>query len=306
MRPQLEKVTATFRSSWRYHELSEPRFRFEWHHHEEYELTLVTAGHGRRFVGSSISAYGPGDLVLIGPDLPHAYETPLPGGDTVNEAVVLQFRRDFLGDDLLAAPEFAGVSRLLDQASRGLCFNGEQGEGMRRQILQLRDEQGVRRTLGLLQVLAEAAELRPQVLAAADYAPRPHEEANLRIDAVCRLLHASYAEAITLERAAEAAHMSPGAFSRFFHRTMGRTFQGYLTELRIGAACRLLAETEHPVSRVATECGYHNITNFNRRFRQVMEINPSTYRTYFRQRGPQATPGADSGPGRGPTSGAAG
>ncbi|WP_455356460.1 AraC family transcriptional regulator [Streptomyces sp. SYSU K217416] len=284
MQPQYEKVATPVGASWRYHVLRKRRFQFEWHHHEEYELTLVTAGRGRRFIGDSISAYNPGDLVLIGPDLPHAFETTLDADTEPSEAVVLQFRRDFLGAGMLSSPEFAGVARMLDQASRGLHFPDLSTERLRHQVLDMQHVTGARLTLGLLNMLTELSDIRPHRLASEDYSPQLREGANLQIDSVCRFLHDSYTEKITLEDVAAVAHMSPGAFSRFFRRTMGRTFQDYMTELRIGAACRLLSGTELPVSRIATQCGYQNIANFNRRFRQLMGTTPRTYRSYFHRR----------------------
>lgn len=88
--------------------------------HPEFELTLLTRGVGTRLVGDCVQEYGPGDLALIGPELPHTYVST-PGQDG-QEAIVVQFRRDFLGADFFSSPEFAAVAWPLERSARGLAF----------------------------------------------------------------------------------------------------------------------------------------------------------------------------------------
>ena len=95
-------------------------------------------------------------------------------------------------------------------------------------------------------------------------------------------MQAAYDRPITLDEAAALAHLSRAAFSRFFHRTMGRTFTDYLNEVRVDAACRLLVETDLPVTAVAARCGFRNLSWFNRRFLRRKGVQPLRYRQQFR------------------------
>lgn len=272
-----ERIDALPRTSWKFHVRSEPRFPFRWHFHDEYELTLITRGTGRRFVGDSLEAYDPGDLVLFGEDLPHAYVSDTADG---NEAVVLQFRRSFLGRELFDAPDFAAVGALLARSRRGLAFPpGALPEARMRGLGRL---DGAERTLGLLGVLVELARIPdPRPLASEHYQPTLNVTTRARIDVVCRFLQEAYARPVTLAEVAAVAHLTPAAFSRFFQREMGRTLTAYLTELRISAACRLLASTDLPVATIAGRCGYGNLANFNRRFRALKQMAPREYRRAF-------------------------
>lgn len=275
MRASFEHIEVTQDLSWSCYLRREPAFPFTWHYHHEYELTLITAGSGTRFVGDSIEDYHPGDLTLIGPDLPHTYASA--GGNGRHEAVVIQFRRDFLGGGFFARPEFAAVAALLAGAARGLRVEAAEP------LAELVGLPPAERTLGLLGTLVRlAASAGARPLASPHYRPALNRAAGERVDAVMRLLHERYAEPLTLDEIAAAAHMAPAAVSRFFRRTTGATITGYRNAVRVSAACRLLVDSDRRVADIAAECGYHNLAHFNRRFRALKGVSPREYRARFR------------------------
>lgn len=118
MRPEREHIPTAPGVSWQYHVRRAAEFGFGWHYHPEVELTLITEGSGTRIVGDSIENYRPGDLTLIGAELPHTFVSAPDTAD--HEAIVVQFRSDFLGPEFLTRPEFVGLARLLDAAASGL------------------------------------------------------------------------------------------------------------------------------------------------------------------------------------------
>jgi AraC-like DNA-binding protein len=276
-----EQIETADEVSWKVHTRTGERFDFDWHFHREYELTLITSGAGRRFVGDSIEEYTAGDLVLTGPDLPHTYASREEG--TPPEAVVVQFRRDFLGPGLLAGPDLAPIGALLDRASAGLCFPAPRPAAIDTTLRGLPGQPGPERTIDLLRVLlrlARSDNIRP--LASPGYRPALNHATRDRLDDVCRYLQAHYSEPVSLREVSRVAHLSPAACSRFIRRTIGRTLTEYLNELRIGAACQLLAETDRQVAEVAITCGYPNLANFNRQFRKLKATTPTAYRAAFR------------------------
>ena len=280
MRAELQPPPATPGASWRYHIRRSDQFAFSWGFHEETELVLIIDGHGRRLVGDSSESYAPGDLALIGAEVPHTYVSS-PGVEH-NAAVIVQFVPHFLGADLWRCPEFSGIAGLLRGARRGLAFDGTP-RSVERRLVRLGALPPARRTLallGLLQTLADDGTGRP--LVGAGYTPDLGETTRHRIDTVCSFLQAVYHRPVTLGEAAGLLNMSDAAFSRFFHRTMGRTFTEYLNEVRIDAACRLLVETELPVTVVAARSGYRNLSHFNRRFLRRKGTQPRRYRRQYR------------------------
>jgi AraC-like DNA-binding protein len=279
MEAVLQRIETPPEVSWQLHVRREAHFDFHWHYHPECELTLITHGTGRRFVGDSVEEYGPGDLVLMAPNLPHTYASE--GNSAHAEAIVIHFRPDFLGAPLFAGPDLAPIREMLTRAARGLARPAQQDAGISELLAQLGARPGPERTIGLLDVLLRLARLETRALASRGYQPSYDSASSRRLDDMCRHLHAHFADPVTLSEIARVAHMTPAACSRFFHRAMGRTLTGYLTELRIGAACRMLASTDRPVAEIAATCGYPNLANFNRRFRLLKATTPTDYRAAF-------------------------
>jgi AraC-like DNA-binding protein len=276
-----EQIETASEVSWKVHRRAEERFDFHWHFHPEYELTFITSGTGRRFIGDSIEEYTPGDLVLTGPDLPHTYASH--EGPTLAEAVVVQFQRDFLGRKLFSVPDLTPIGKMLDRASTGLCFPAPRRAAIDAALGGLPERPGPERTIDLLHALLRLARSHNiRQLASPGYRPTLNHATRDRLDDVCHYLHAHYSGPVVLDEVARVAHLSPAACSRFIRRTMGRTLTEYLNELRIGAACRFLAETDRQVAEIATACGYPNLANFNRQFRKVKGMTPGAYRAAFR------------------------
>jgi AraC-like DNA-binding protein len=275
VRAIFEHIEATSQLSWKLFVRQGSHFPFTWHFHREYELTLITGGNGTRFVGDCVEEYGPGDLTLIGPEMPHTYAST-PGRDG-HEAIVVQFRRDFLGQGFFDRPEFAGVAALLERSARGLSFPADAVE--MRELGEMRPPEQTLALLDALVRLSRSAEARP--LAGEHHIPTLNGAARDRIDAIVRLLHEDHTAPITLETVAHVAHMAPASVSRFFRHTTGATITGYVTMLRVNAACRLLRDTDQRISAIAADCGYANLSNFNRRFRELKGMSPRQYRAHW-------------------------
>jgi AraC-like DNA-binding protein len=272
----------------------EHSYEFAWHHHREYELTLITEGTGTRYVGTTVERYQPGDLVLLGPDLPHTFASR-PSEDCAGRdredcagrdwagAVVTQFRHEFLGPGFFALPQFEIIDRLLTRCARGLTF-GRAPDDMQALLTRMPRLEPAARTVALLDILQRLATTAAATeITGPGYAPAPSTTMSDRIDAVCRYLQQAHTAPVHLAEVAALAHMSPTSFSRFFSRAMGRTLTDYVNQLRIETACSLLTATALPVTEVAARSGYHSLSNFNRRFRELKGLRPTDYRAAHTQ-----------------------
>ncbi|MGL4176489.1 MAG: AraC family transcriptional regulator [Dermatophilaceae bacterium] len=275
MLPSFEYIVPTFPLTWKIHRVDVPQFESVWHFHREFELTFIQHGHGHRLVGDSVGAYFPGDLVLIGPDVPHTYiSTP---GEGRHVAVVMQFRRDFLGEHFFDGAVFEGIARLLDAACRGLSFRQEPAP-----IARVTSLPAAEQTVALLGLLVELSRrggtpLTSQpVLSALDRAGARH------IEAMVGMMHDRFASPLTLADIASAAHLAPSSASRLFRRSTGSTISSYLNVVRVNAACRLLRERDRDrtIADIAVACGYSSVSNFNRRFKEIKGVTPREYRPF--------------------------
>jgi len=286
MKAKVERVSPGGAASFICRRRTDPRFGFYWHVHPEIELTLIVRSRGRRFVGDSIEPYEEGDLVLLGPNLPHTWDSDARRKGP-HEAVFCQFSESFLGPDFLRAPEMAAARRLLVRAAQGLRFTGRTQKAVARRMDGMERLQGLARLAALLEVLhalAGSREVRP--LSSPEFAPSPRPADADRIDRVCRFLNERCTGRIRLAEAAAAAHLSVPAFSRFFRRRTGRTLVAYLNELRTGLACRELIETDRSISDIAFDSGFNNLSNFNRKFLELKGMNPREFRRQFQSAGP--------------------
>ena len=279
MIPIQEKIPRHADTSLKLSRRSAQALGFEWHQHPEIELTLILSGAGQRFVGDSIEAYHAGDLMLLGSNLPHTWASH-PGTDTPHTAVVAQFDPAWLSEMLSNTPEAGAVLKLLHRSRRGLRFTGPALVHAMQELPGLLDVRGLDRVLGLIKLLNTLAHGRgTKPLASPAYDPHEHR-ADSRVDRVCRFLHDHATEPITQAQAADLIHMSGPAFSRFFRQRVGMTYSRYLHELRIGHACRLLLDTDIPITQACFESGFNNLSNFNRVFGSIKGTSPRAYRQH--------------------------
>ncbi len=218
MKPYFEKV-ASGASSFIAYERNDPEFPFYWHYHPEYELTLIVDSHGQRLVGDSIADYGPGDLVLLGPNVPHSWRSgPMKtSAAEIHRAVVVQFRQDFLGPDFFQLKEMAGVERLLRRSSNGLAFGGtDAGRNVAVVMKDLASLPPPKRLITLLSVLIElAGESNAQELSTLKLRPICRLSDQQRIDAICLYLNNHFEEELDFAELADRFHMGLASLCRF-------------------------------------------------------------------------------------------
>ena len=254
-----------------------------YHYHPEIDILLSLKDHRGRFISGDYT--GPmerGTLIMNGPNIPHALHSGLADDEDWSKPslAVIQFSEASLGEDLLERHELKPVRDFLQAARYGFEFFGETRHRAAELILAMQDQGELERfiqLLRLLRLLAESTERR--VLASPAYSPSLRDRDISRLDRVIRHLHQSKSQALRLEDVAEVANLTPKSFCRFFRANTGKTLVQYVNALRVGEACRLLLETNAPVTEIAFQVGFNNLSNFNRRFRELKEMSPREYRS---------------------------
>ncbi|MCX6879155.1 MAG: helix-turn-helix domain-containing protein [Verrucomicrobia bacterium] len=283
---RFEDVPTAVNSSLGVFRYDRPSFERGWHYHPEAELTLILESSGRRLVGDHLGTFEAGDLVLLGPNLPHTWRNEavlLPRGRRAR-SIYVHFRTAWLDETTVVLPELHEIRRLLTRAARGLCFAGSARDCAARELKRLPELAGLRRVLGfweLLQGLAEAGGGEP--LSSAGFAPVLDELACARIRKIHRHVYEHFRSGIVHQDLARLAGLSPAALSKFFRRTTGRTLTEFINEVRVGAAARRLIDTTENVSEIAYASGFESLANFNSTFRHLKQMNPSRFRELHRK-----------------------
>lgn len=283
VRARIEKLLPPVSASFIYRIKREPSFGVYWHYHPEYQLTWVRRGQGKRFVGDDISRFKAGDLVLTGPNLPHMWCSSLArASKRPHEAIIIQFPESTFGNHFLGVPEMAAVRRLLERSAQGIRFADSVRGKIAPRMIRMGRRRGLARLIELMEILRLLAQAPvDRVLSSKAFMPAVGFVDRERIDRICRHVAENSTRPIVLAQAAAAAHMSVPAFTRFFRKCTAKSFVEYLTELRVGAACRLLMETDRTVRQICGAAGFSNLSNFNRRFRDLKGVTPREFRRQY-------------------------
>lgn len=258
-----------------------PEFEPYWHFHPEFELTFIISGSGKRIVGDSVEPFQEGDLVLLGSDLPHTWNSG--NNNNTNEsckAVVFQFSHKILSDMINEFPEFEGIRRLLNMAHRGISFHGEQALETGNKLLKLSKSNGLEKLTRFWLILDDLSQsTNYRLLASANYVPSLNKYNVERINTVFTYVSAHFAEDIPLQKVADIVHMTLTSFCRFFKLITGETFTEYLNNFRISRACVMLtSQPDKSVLQVAFDSGFRSSTHFNRMFHTKKGCSPSGFR----------------------------
>ena len=256
-----------------------------WHYHDEYELHLIVATSGKAFVGDWIGQFQPGHLVLTGPRLPHNWVSmDLADGVVPQRDLVIQFAHDPIARAAELIPEAADVLPMLERARHGIEFFGL-GERAREHWQRTKDAHGLQRLSAFCAFLGELAACTDYRLLSSVQMQSSDDDRSLdQIDRIVQRITDQLAQPLSAGAIAAELGMTESRFSRFFHRATGNTFTDFVNRVRINRACQLLMESERLITDICYEVGFHNVANFNRRFRDIKGMTPREYRRQVESR----------------------
>jgi AraC-like DNA-binding protein len=259
-------------------------FDAPYHFHEEYELTYILHGCGKRYVGSHMEDFASGDLVLLGASLPHCWKLEADESDHKEaSAIVIQFSANFLGDDFFNKVELQGIKKLLQKSSSGISFNAETRSIVNRSMKHLSEEKGnFKMLLSLLEILQRLAAsteytLLDQQRSIAEQSRAEQE----RINPIFAYLVENFRGQVSLDEASNIAHMTPNAFCKYFKKITRKTFMETVIEYRLNYATQQLVQTDKPISEISFDSGFGDVSHFYKMFKHKMHQSPLNYRKNF-------------------------
>lgn len=253
------------------------------HFHELCELVLILESYGKRVVGNHAASFSTGDLVLMGPNIPHIWRNDdvflNPESEQRAKAIVIYFPADFLLTLTDDQSTIIAMQQFIKRAERGLRFYGDALEKATKLIKSLPDKQSFSRITGFLNLIELLHQTEDyENLASEGHKPNFGEQETDLINNIYIYVMQNFKNELSLKAAAEIANMTPNSFCRFFKRHTQKSFSKFVNEMRIGHACKLLMDQNHSISDVCYQSGYQNLTNFNKFFKIIMNKSPREYR----------------------------
>ncbi len=275
MKAVFEKIQTGETGSVVLRKLELPRFDAPFHFHPECELTLIVKGEGQRYVGHQVADFREGDLVFLGPNVPHCWVNEEKEEELVS-AIVIQFDALFAGKRFLDLPEMKRVKQFLAGSETGFRVMGQSREKIQQRMKYLVTASPLQKVSGLLEILEELS--ISEELRAFDLPHGLKQAGTERFQKVFSYLIEHFREEISLEEVAALAGLTPTSFCRYFKGISGMTFSEAVNDYRLEYACRLLQSTELPVQGVAFDAGFADVPHFNRLFRRKKGVSPKIYR----------------------------
>lgn len=259
-----------------------PHLNRPFHFHLNCELVYIQEGYGKRVIGDNVSTFNEGDLVLMGPNLPHIWTNDdafYKGHKQLNSRAVVVYFSPALQDPLLQPGALKPLTTLIKRSMRGLVFRGRIQDHIAQLLSLVTAEDGLSQLIRVLTILHELSISREvNYISSNKFVNTYNERDTDRISGVYQFLMQNFKQDIHLQEVADIAHMAPTAFCRFFKQRTQMTFSHFVNELPVRHACELLNNPEKTISEISYESGYHNLTNFNKFFKEITGVSPSEFR----------------------------
>jgi len=282
MKPILRKVDANAEHSFSVRENIYPFLYNYRHYHPELELTYIRKSSGTRLAGDSIERFTDGDLILLGSNLPHMWRNDdhyfQENSDSHIESIAIHFLMDFWGDKFLELPENKHIYILLQEARRGFKILGDTHRVVVEKMEEILHQHGTARLMKLMEMLDIIARSpEREFLASQGFVDQYEVNPNDKINDIYQYTLSNFKNGITIKEVAKHVHISPNYFCRYFKQRTSKTYIQFVTELRVGYACELLLENNLNINQICYESGFNNVSNFNRKFKELIGKSPSQY-----------------------------
>ena len=291
MKPQLHKLPLISDSSFVFNNWRCEYFDKPWHFHDEYELVTIDKSRGTKFIGDKVGKFEEGELMLIGPRVPHFFRNNIEyynkNGNLEASSIFIHFTSDFLGNTFFDLPEMKQVHNLLDQSKLALEIRGDIRTYIIDRLHQMRQESAAQRVVSLLDILvklSESHEAEPMLTLEFEEQVNPDklkDQDGTRLSQVFSYVRENFSREIYVQEVAGMLHMSTASFSRYFKHHTRKTFSDHVTEIRISHACKLLMMHSQSISQISFDSGFENLSNFYKHFRRITGSVPKEYRRRF-------------------------
>ena len=286
MKPFYQKLVTQPENSVIFIDEEIPHFTVPWHFHPEIEILFVIKSVGTVYIGDGINRFTEGEISIIGENIPHWWKSDpvyLEQAGTLNtKALVIQFSKDIFSSNFINLPEMAAIKSLIERSQRGIRFLGKTREELGKQVKKMFRTDGIDRLTELILLLNKMATTTEyRYHSSVGYSELANSYDFYRFNKVQEYIIRNFNQTVKLEDVAKTVGMSPTAFCRYFKKHTKKTFVEFLTEFKIGQACKFLTEENMTVSRACFESGFNNLSHFNEKFKKIVHLTPTEYKAAY-------------------------
>lgn len=256
-------------------------FSFPLHYHDEFELNFIINAKGaKRIVGDSIEVIDDLEMVLL-TNLYHSWFTHQCKSEDIRE-ITIQWHKDLFDEKFLCRNQLNFIRSMFERAHRGISFSQETIGAVAPRLLALNEKSGFDSVLELMSILHDLSSSRNmRTLSNASFSSEAFTSNSRRIEKAFQFMNHNFDRSVSLNEVARLVNMTEVSFSRFIKKRTGNTFIDTLNEIRLGHASKKLIDTTHSISEISYNCGFNNISNFNRIFKKKKGCTPKEFRESF-------------------------
>ncbi len=279
------KVPKTQNQSLRVQIDHQPYFYDSFHYHPEIQISYIVEGSGTRIIGNSVGRFNKNELYLIGSNIPHIFKSDknyYEDETFLSHAISFYFTENAFGEEFFNLPETKEINSLLKYSKKIVFYEGSTVTKLKDDFMEITETEGFEKLQMFFKILHKISKLENQkFLSKTTYEQRNTEKYGKRINDIFDFVINNYEKSVSLDEAAEIANLSTTAFCRFFKERTRKSFTEFVNEVRIGEACKLLMNKDFNISQICYEVGFNNISNFNRKFKEITKLTPKEYRLTF-------------------------
>lgn len=259
------------------------------HQHEEIQISYIESGEGTLIVGDTISEYNDDDIIIFGSNLPHVLRSEPREHESLVHSIF--FNSDSITDSLSNLAEFKKLNETFENTKNGVRIHSKK-EKIKKTILKLSTAKDTKKFILFLKLLKYIESSSKTPLSNYRYEKNLTDTEGKRMQMVFEYVMTNFDKKLSLDEVANIANMTKNAFCRYFKTRTNKTFFQFLIELRVEKATRLLVSNkEASIIEIAELSGFNNISNFNRKFKEIKKIAPLQYKKNWHKKTAKITHG---------------
>lgn len=249
------------------------------HFHSNFELKFIlNGGGGKRIIGNHEGMVEDMELVLIGPNLYHSWQTDRCPNENIRE-VSIQFHKDLFDKKFLYRNQMVHIKNMFENSQRGILFSRETAKRLADRITNLSRYSGFESAMELFSLLYDLSISKNNIMMSdPGYLCEDSNNQSEKIEKIFDYMNNNYYRDISLKDIAKLFGMSGSSFARIIKKWTGMTFVNILNEVRVAHATKMLINSTSTISEIAYQCGFNNLSYFNKIFKEKRNVSPKQYR----------------------------